>query len=115
MRSSPFISLVAAFTVLLLTSACAVPNETHKDEDKNPFVYYPSEFNRATFSKPAVIPDSITVCYNKYGTKPAAIAKMAVKECAKFNKTAEFDRQSMLVCPLFTPIAAIYICIGDKR
>ena len=115
MRSSPFLSSVVAFAALILVSACAVPNETHGDEDQNPFVYNPNEFNRSTFSKPTVIPDSIIICYNKYGTTPKTIANMAVKECAKFNKTAEFDRQTMLICPLFTPIAAIYKCTGEKR
>lgn len=115
MRSAPIISCVLASAALLLASACAVPNETNKDENKNPFVYYPNEFNRATFSKPAVIPDSITVCYNKYGTTPQSVANMAVKECAKFNKTAEFDHQSLLVCPLFTPIGAIYKCNVGKH
>ena len=115
MRSSPFLSSVVAFAALILVSACAVPNETHGDEDQNPFVYNPNEFNRSTFSKPTVIPDSVIICYNKYGTTPKTIANMAVKECAKFNKTAEFDRQTMLICPLFTPIAAIYKCTGEKR
>ncbi|MBC8338764.1 MAG: hypothetical protein H8E39_08750 [Alphaproteobacteria bacterium] len=98
---------------LLLTGACAGPNEAGREGGKNVFVFDPSEFNRDTFSKPTVIPDSITICYNKSGTTAAKIANMAVKECAKYNKTAKFEDQSLLVCPLFTPVGAIYRCVAN--
>ena len=111
----PYISSAVVFAALLLASACAGPNAADRAGDKDAYVFNPSEFNRNTFDKPAVIPGSITICYNKSGTTPAAIAKIAIKECGRFNKTAEFDRQSLLVCPLFTPVAAIYNCAGDKR
>jgi len=115
MHRTPIISGAMVFAALLLVSACAGPNQVDGAEDKNAFVYNQSEFNRATFSKPAVNPDSITVCYNKFGTTQARIANIATEECRKFNKTAEFDHLSLLICPLFTPVAAIYKCIDDKR
>jgi hypothetical protein len=110
-----YISPVVIIAALLMVSACAGPNAADVSGDKNAYVFNPNEFKRATFGNLAAKSDSITVCYNKYGTTPGTIANIAAKECAKTNKTAKFDRQSLLVCPLFTPVAAIYECIVDKR
>ncbi|MBT3305633.1 MAG: hypothetical protein HN377_04035 [Alphaproteobacteria bacterium] len=115
MYRAPAIPSAVVLAALLLATACAGPNQSDRAEDKNAFVYNQREFDRTTFTKPTVIPDSITVCYNKFGTTQATIANIAAEECRKFNKTAEFNRLSLLVCPLFTPVAAIYNCVGDKR
>lgn len=108
-----FVVLAAAMPA----AACSGPSGG-QDGQSNPdaYVYNASEFNRAspTFAKDPKEIDSVTICYNKYGTKPAIIANMALEECARFNKKAEFVRQSLSVCPLFTPVAAIYDCVGGK-
>ncbi|HEX9702291.1 MAG TPA: hypothetical protein VGA19_05525 [Rhodospirillales bacterium] len=82
-----------------------------------PFVHHPGEFNRAAkdYGKEPTNIDSVTICYNKYGTSPGIVAKMASAECARFNKTAEYRRQSFEICPLFTPVAAEYECIGGPK
>ena len=71
------------------------------------------EFNRElpTFAKEPLNIDSVIICYNKYGTKPEIVANMASAECARFNKKAEFLRQSLDQCPLSTPMAAVYACV----
>jgi len=96
--------------VLVLTACSGGPEESA-------YVHRPDEFNRTSpdFKKEPENIDSVTICYNKYGTKPEIVAKMAMDECAKFNKRAEFDRQSLSTCPLFTPVAAVYKCLSQKR
>ncbi len=98
-------------SAMLLVSACA------NEPGEGAYVHHPGEFNRASpnFAKEPENIDSVTICYNKFGTKPENIAKIANEECAKFNKRAEFARQSLTVCPLFTPVAAIYNCLNQNR
>ena len=89
----------------LLASACTGPDA---------YLFIAEEFNREspTFAKKAENIDSVTVCYNKSGTKPEIIVKMARTECARFNKKAEFRRQTLNICPLITPVGAVYDCVG---
>lgn len=79
-----------------------------------PYVHRPQEFNRdlPNFGKEPLDIDSVIICYNKFGTKPEEISKMATAECARYNKKAEFLRQSYQQCPLITPVAAEYSCVG---
>ena len=109
--------LFACLSVAVLTAACSGPGgQQYSQANQNAYVYHADEFNRAspTFAREPEEIDSVTICYNKYGTKPVIIANMATEECKKFNKKAEFVRQSLSVCPLFTPVAAIYDCVGGK-
>ena len=96
-------SLGAAF----LVGACAAPEA---------YVYNPGEFDRAskTFGKEPEDLSSVTICYNKIATNPGIISKLAVEECGKYGKEAIFSEQKLDKCPLFTPIAAIYDCLGNK-
>jgi len=93
-------------SVGLLLGACGGPDA---------YIYDALEFNRedANFAKDKENIETVTICYNKIGTKPEIIAKMAKAECGRFNKKEKFIRQSFKVCPLFAPVAAIYDCIGD--
>ena len=79
-----------------------------------PYVYLPQEFDRKSkdFGKDPLNIDSVTICYNKYGTNPEIVAKMASAECAKFDKKAEFRGQSYKECALFAPVAAKFKCVG---
>jgi hypothetical protein len=96
--------LVVALSAVLLTTGCAAPP---------PYIHREGEFNRElpTFAKEPLNIDSVIICYNKYGTKPEIVANMASAECARFNKKAEFLRQSLDQCPLSTPMAAVYACV----
>ena len=96
--------LVVALSAVLLTTGCAAPA---------PYVLDAGEFNREspTFAKGPLNIDSVIICYNKNGTKPEIVANMASAECARFNKKAEFQVQSLEHCPLLTPIAAVYDCV----
>ena len=80
--------------------------------DGGAYILNAGEFNRNSpnFAKTPQDIDSVTICYNKYGTKPENVATMAKQECARFNKKAVFLRQSFNKCPLFTPVAAIFNC-----
>lgn len=96
-------SLGAAF----LVTACAAPAV---------YVHNPSEFDRASksFGKEPEDLSSVTICYNKMGTKPGIVSKLAVEECGKYGKKAVFLEQKLNLCPLFTPIAAVYDCQGGE-
>ena len=82
----------------------------------DPYVYLPQEFDRKSkdFGKDPLNIDSVTICYNKYGTNPEIVAKMASAECARFDKKAEFRGQSYKECSLFAPVAAKYACVGGE-
>ncbi len=97
--------MIMSLGTAFLAAACAAPEA---------YVYNPGEFNRAskTFGKEPVDLSSVTICYNKIGTKPEIISKLAVEECGKYGKEAIFLEQKLDLCPLFTPIAAVYDCKG---
>jgi hypothetical protein len=101
------ISLVSASAAVLIAGCAAPP----------PYVYLPQEFNRTAsdFGKEPLNIDSVTICYNKFGTNPGLVANMASAECAKFNKKAEFRRQRYDQCSLFVPVAAVYACVGGTE
>jgi len=101
-------SIITCFLIML--SACSASNKTYFDEQENPYIYNKKEFKRVNFVKPIKEPNFITICYNKNDILPESIYEMASKECAKYNKIAEFVRQSYLICPIFNPIAVIYNC-----
>ena len=108
---------LASLIPAMMTAACSAPYGNQEGKtNTNAYVYNADEFKRSspTFAKEPTKIDSVTICYNKYGTKPAVVVSMATEECQKFNKKAEFVRQSLSVCPLFTPVAAIYDCIDGN-
>ena len=96
-------SLIAAF----MAAACAAPEA---------YVFKSGEFKRdsKTFGKEPDNLSSVTICYNKMGTRSEIISKMAVEECGKYGKKAIFFEQTLNLCPLFTPISAVYDCKGDE-
>ena len=115
MNNCQFIYTSITACCLLMVSACSFNNESSVDQQENPFIYNKKEFKRETYNKPIKEPYSITICYNKSGILPEEIFELASKECAKYNKSAEFVRQSYLICPIFTPIAVIYNCCSSKN
>ena len=106
MANNPPVLKIFPLAVFLFLAGCSAST------DGGAYIYKEGEFNRASpnFAKTPQDIDSVTVCYNKYGTKPVNVATMAKHECAKFNKKAVFLRQSYETCPLFTPVAAIFNC-----
>ena len=93
------LSFIAAF----MATACAAPEA---------YVFKSDEFKRhsKTFGKEPDNLKSVTICYNKMGTKSEIISKMAVEECGKYGKKAIFFEQTLNLCPLFPLIAAVYDC-----
>ncbi len=100
------------FTILTLTgliivmTACSTP----------PYIHKTGQFNRAAsnFGRPVIDISIVTVCYSSYASSPQQVSKLAIDECAAFNKTAKFYRQRYDVCPVAAPIAAEYNCLGGK-
>jgi len=81
------------------------------------YVYDVDEFNRQskTYLNGITDRDEVTVCYSKRSTSALEVAALARKECAKFDKTAQFFQQSYQACPLATPVAALYKCLGKDQ
>lgn len=99
--------MIMTLGTAFLAAACAA---------SEPYVFKSGEFNRAskTFGKEPEDLKSVTICYNKMVTKPEIISKLAVEECGKYGKEAIFWKQNFNLCPLFTPIAAVYDCKRDE-
>ena len=98
-------SMLALFAFVTVVTACSSP----------PYVHKGGEFNRASsdFGQPVKDIGSVTICYSSSSTTPQQVSKMAIAECAAFNKTAEFTEQSYNVCTLSPPVAAVYECLGS--
>ena len=103
MISLPHIRRVVVFAGVCLLGACSV----------TPYVYDAGKFNRnlASFGQDATDISSVTICYNNVDGTPSDVMKLAVDACGEFGKTAHFESQSYLTCPLTAPIAAKYICM----
>ena len=99
--------MIMSLGTAFLAAACAAPEA---------YVFNPDEFNRAsdTFAKEPETLSKVTICYNKMGTKPEFVSNLAVEECGKYGKKAIFLEQKFDLCPLFTPIAAVYNCQGNE-
>ena len=78
-----------------------------------PYVFKADEFNRdsSTFAKEPTDIETVTICYNKYGTTPGDLLEMAQSRCGDFSKTARFNHQDRLTCPLLTPVGAHFDCV----
>lgn len=88
----------------LVAAACTAPP---------PYVKNVGEFDRTSsvFLNGITDREKITICYAKNGTTPAMVSALAQQECASYAKRAVFREQSLQVCPLLTPVAAIYDCV----
>ena len=97
-------SILALAGIIVTLTACSSP----------PYVYKAGEFNRASagFGQPVSDISTVTICYSSYAATPQQVTQLAVDECAAYNKTAVFLKQSHSICPLATPTAAIYTCEG---
>ena len=106
MSKFQMITLVFVFSVAGLVTACA---------DTKPYVHDRNEFNResVSFAKGVTNRSAVTVCFQKHGIMSQAIVDLAREECALFGKTAVFSEQTYQVCPLVTPVAAVFDCVGE--
>ena len=93
--------IIAGF---FLCAACEAPPA---------YVYVDKEFDRGSdfFLKGITSRDTVKICYHKKGTTPQQVLILAKKECEKFSKQAIFIEHNLQVCPLVTPITAIYNCV----
>ena len=88
----------------LLLTACEAPPA---------YVYVDKEFDRGSdfFLKGITSRDMVKICYQKNGTTPQKVVILAEKKCEEFSKRAIFLEHNLRVCPLVTPIAAVYNCV----
>ena len=99
----PHTCRVFALLGITLLGACTVPAYVHEA----------GQFNRSSenFGQYPVDLETVTICYNSMDSRPVDVVKLAIDTCGKFGKTAHFERQSYLICPLVAPIAAEYTCM----
>ncbi len=97
-----FAQLCVLSTIMLVAACTRV----------EPYVYDPETINRldANFGKELKTRGAVTICYNKYKTKPQEVVDLAVAECGRFGGTALFSRSTYAICPLIAPYAATYTC-----
>lgn len=55
----------------------------------------------------------VTVCYAKSSATPQAVRKLADDECGRFGFGTTFVEQTLSLCPLMTPVAAIFKCTNS--
>lgn len=91
---------------ILTVTACAAPP---------PYVLVEGEFQRssAAFLNGVSDRQEVKVCYAKRATSAKEVTALARSACALDSKTAVFRQQSFQICPLVTPIAAIYDCVEN--
>ncbi|MEK9673638.1 MAG: hypothetical protein VW268_14240 [Rhodospirillaceae bacterium] len=77
-----------------------------------PYVHHDSDFDRdhPEFAKDNVVRSTVVVCYSKSATTPEKVAALGRAACAKMGRTAEFDTTVYTLCPMVTPVAAVFRC-----
>ncbi len=81
-----------------------------------PYVHRPDEFNRENPSFGPGPKDilKVTICTSERGPPSQTVLEMAGAECAKFSKTAVFASQDYMSCPLLSPVATRFECVGAR-
>ncbi len=79
-----------------------------------PYVYRPDEFDResASFGPGPKDISNLTICSAESGPPSQTVLELAAAECAKFSKTAVFGSQDYMSCPLLSPVATRFECVG---
>ena len=82
-----------------------------------PYIHLANEYNREseTFLKDITDRDDVMICYAKPKTTPSIVSQMAAAECRRFGKFAKFREQTLQICPLATPIAAVFDCLDAAQ
>ena len=103
------ISRVLTITGLLLLFIAACGGQ--------PYIHLAREYDREseTFLKGITDRDDVKICYAKRKTTPSVISQMAAAECRRFGKIAKFREQTLRICPLATPIAAVFDCLDPAQ
>ena len=57
-------------------------------------------------------PDRVAICYSSKATTPKDVLALAQAECAKTNRSAQFDGQDTFRCALLAPTRAFFKCVG---
>ncbi len=95
-------AILGLFLAAPMLAACA----------EAPYVYKAEEYDRSSeyfASEPDDISDVI-ICYSSSNATPAQVLELAQARCAQYGKTARFETQDYLSCPLSTPVSARFFC-----
>lgn len=79
-----------------------------------PYVDRPYQIDRRSKNFPLgpklVVGSEVTVCYAKSASSPQEIRQLADDECGRFGLGAALYEQTLEVCPLRAPVAAVFKC-----
>lgn len=99
-------TLIVAFFLI----GCSAPE---------PYVWRPYTIDRAHVDfpdGPALSNGSrFSICYVKSGTTPTELQQIADEECGRFGLKSRFAKQNHDLCPLVTPVAAQFACVGEPE
>lgn len=97
--------LAIALLALLSISACAAPDA---------YVYHEDVFNRARadFGRDPTDLSEAVVCYSNRSASPAKVRALAAAECALVGKKSVYREQTLRLCPISTPSAAVFDCVS---
>jgi len=56
-------------------------------------------------------PDRVAICYSSQGSTSREVLALAQAECAKTNRSAQFDGQDEFRCALLAPTRAFFKCV----
>ena len=96
-----------AITLCIFLTGCA----------GQPYINVNNEFNRDSnhYLQGPQSRNKVEVCYNTRSTNPKQIIEIASKGCMRFGKRAKFLKNSFTICPIRTPVAAIYECYNTDK
>jgi hypothetical protein len=57
-------------------------------------------------------PDMVAICYSKSPSTTAEVLKLAESECAKTDRTPQFNREERWTCTLSAPRRIFYRCVA---
>lgn len=105
MKKNSFVPVV--LILCFAVASCASP----------PYIHKANEFNRNLhgFSQEPDDISEVTICYSRSNTTAREIMEMASDRCAAYGKKATFNSQDYSMCPLSTPVAALYTCVDPDQ
>ena len=84
-----------------------------------PYVYVDGKFYRGSifYSNGIEARDAVQACDNKRNASSRLVSALAVAECHRFGKRAEFNKTAFNLCSLRMPVVEVYFCStpGESR
>ncbi len=102
MTKHTFFRLIT-FAILFFLTSCGGKPYIHEDQ----------KYNRGSelFLHGIKDREKVIICHTNLRSIPQPVKRLAQTECQRFKKSAQFRNKALDICPLFTPIAAVFDCL----